>query len=563
VKLKIAIIATVLATACSASSRSQNGENAGGEGSVTVFVTTEIKGQIEPCGCTSAPMGDLARTAALLAEARRGAAVVYLDAGSLLYTELPAKPSRNHQEQLKAELLADAFAESLQPSAVGLGPYDLAAGAARVTPPRQAANIAVEAGENLALEPPKVITAGGLRIGVFGVVDPELVRNLGVTATDPVAAARKAVGDLRGKNAQVIVGLLHMNTARARDLVGEVKGMSFAVVGAGAPEPDKLSAKPIRSGDTWLLTTANRGQVLARLDVTVRGTGAFTDAIGEARAKVEIESIDQRIERLRTDIAKYEADADGDDGFIARQKADLAELQTERDALVKSPLRTPAEGNWFVMTHVTIEKALACDTAIQRRKLAYTKAAGEANLAAAAGKTAPAPEPGKAGFVGTDECVLCHKKQVEFWKKTRHAQAWKTLVDVGKQYDLDCVYCHATGFEEPGGSTLASLAEPPEQGALLDVQCESCHGPGSIHVEEDGNEKPSSLVLETPRTRCIVCHNAQHSDTFDYKAYRRDVTGPGHGEKLRNALGDGPTGHELRSTALEKAGAAIGEGCLK
>jgi hypothetical protein len=41
------------------------------------------------------------------------------------------------------------------------------------------------------------------------------------------------------------------------------------------------------------------------------------------------------------------------------------------------------------------------------------------------------------------------------------------------------------------------------------------------------------------------------------------VTGPGHGEKFRKTLGDGPTGRQLRQAALDKAGAAIGEGCPK
>ena len=38
------------------------------------------------------------------------------------------------------------------------------------------------------------------------------------------------------------------------------------------------------------------------------------------------------------------------------------------------------------------------------------------------------------------------------------------------------------------------------------------------------------------------CHTEQHSDTFQYEAYLRDIIGPGHGGAARAKLGDGPDG---------------------
>jgi hypothetical protein len=43
----------------------------------------------------------------------------------------------------------------------------------------------------------------------------------------------------------------------------------------------------------------------------------------------------------------------------------------------------------------------------------------------------------------------------------------------------------------------------------------------------------------------------------------RDITGPGHAPELRKALGDGPTGHDLRAAALDKAGRELGKDCVK
>ena len=146
---------------------------------------------------------------------------------------------------------------------------------------------------------------------------------------------------------------------------------------------------------------------------------------------------------------------------------------------------------------------------------------------------------------------------LDFWNNTKHHLAWETLEEAGKQFDYECTGCHVTGWNKPGGSNMA------QNEALRDVQCEVCHGPGSIHAEASGPEKKSSIILSPKETRCVQCHNEEHSDTFDFKAYLRDVTGKGHGEAFRKNLGEGPTGLELRSTALKKAGLSIGTNCPK
>ena len=85
------------------------------------------------------------------------------------------------------------------------------------------------------------------------------------------------------------------------------------------------------------------------------------------------------------------------------------------------------------------------------------------------------------------------------------------------------------------------------------MQCESCHGPASLHVAAKGLEEPTSVHRLVPESTCTQCHNPHHSDTFQYQAYLRDILGPGHGGEARKKLGDGPGGHALRAAALAKA----------
>ena len=92
----------------------------------------------------------------------------------------------------------------------------------------------------------------------------------------------------------------------------------------------------------------------------------------------------------------------------------------------------------------------------------------------------------------------------------------------------------------------------------------TCHGPASIHVAKGGEEKPAAVRRNPPDDLCATqCHTHEHSDTFQREAYLRDILGPGHGEDLRKKLGDGPTGHSLRTAALDKAGRTLGSGCTR
>ena len=558
-----AAIALALILAAAACSRSKSAPPAAGEApaavdsSLTLFFTTELKGSIEPCGCTSDPLGDLARLAELLDEARRGGhPVLYLDGGSALYSNLEIPEDLQAQESLKANLLAESLAKPLATAAVGLGPYDLAEGAERVKPARHAVNLAE--GSGISLEAPKVVRAGTTPVGIFGIVSPDAVAHLGLQASDPTAAAKATVAALRAEGATVIVALAHMDRAAATLLAREVEGIDFLLIGEGAPsEPGQVSLEPTRVGDTWLVRPANRGQVVSRFELFIRDESSFQDAGGRARAEAETAELRERIPALEADIKGWREAPDADPGFLKTKEAELRELKSRRERLAREPIQRPAKGNYFTFSQVEIDRALPCSENVVEAKRKLDQAIGEANLAAAANTRPPAAAPGQASYVGAEECALCHREEVDFWKKSRHHGAWETLEGLGKQWSYDCIGCHVTGWQKPGGSNLV------HNESLRDVQCESCHGPGSLHVDADGNDQPRTITRSPSESTCTGCHNPDHSDTFEFQAYLRNVTGVGHAPAFRAALGEGPTGHELRAAALKRAGTLIGEGCLK
>ncbi|HVV87104.1 MAG TPA: multiheme c-type cytochrome [Kofleriaceae bacterium] len=557
--LGILAAATLVASAAGCSGRGARPGAAATETRLTVFALGELRGQIEPCGCTTDPLGDLARTAELVDQARAKGPVIVVDTGSLLYAEPVVADQARPQEDLKADLIATIYRDQLAVAAVGLGPDDLAAGPSKLRLPREVANLPASSG--VPLEAPKVIEVGDERIGVFGVVDPTWVPSLG--ATDPTEAARQAIAGLKQQKATRIIALATMSKKDGVAIARAVPGIDLLVIGTGveAPPPDKVIASPEQVGGTMVITPTDRGQVVARVDLVLRGPGPLVDAVGADAAPARRKELDARVAHLDEQLAAWKADPTADAAFVAARQKERDDLAAESAALADNPERVPAHGSYFELAQIRIAKILSCDTRVVLAKQEYTRAAGAANVAAAAA-IPPVPVPkGTATYVGAEACADCHQEAYDFWKKTRHARAWETIEKVDKQFDYDCTSCHVTGWAQPGGASMKEVAAGP---LLHDVQCETCHGPGSIHVDADDKDAKKTIRRTPPPDLCASqCHTPIHSDTFDRVAYLRDILGPGHGEHAAKELGPGVTGAELRKAGLAKAGAMIGAGCPK
>ena len=115
----------------------------------------------------------------------------------------------------------------------------------------------------------------------------------------------------------------------------------------------------------------------------------------------------------------------------------------------------------------------------------------------------------------------CHSDALAWWKTTPHGNAYATLTTRNKQFDLNCVGCHVTGYSQPGGSNVTHVEN------LENVGCENCHGPGSAHVANSS----AAMRTEVPESTCVRCHSPEHSDRFAYEAYRQMLLVPGHGLK--------------------------------
>jgi hypothetical protein len=141
-----------------------------------------------------------------------------------------------------------------------------------------------------------------------------------------------------------------------------------------------------------------------------------------------------------------------------------------------------------------------------------------------AGEEISPPQP---EYVGATKCKVCHLSVFESWARTRHSTALSTLQGDDAR-NADCLGCHTTGFAAGGYGDQDNLVD------LGGVQCEACHGPGSLYAISSIMLKPElsrkAGLLPVDSLTCAGCHNAK-SPTFKTFAYEAGLLTGTHSRK--------------------------------
>jgi hypothetical protein len=149
----------------------------------------------------------------------------------------------------------------------------------------------------------------------------------------------------------------------------------------------------------------------------------------------------------------------------------------------------------------------------------------------------PAAGTAKAAeYVGVNKCKMCHLKQYKAWQETKHSNALvflrkadaKVATDMAAKLKVElkgsaaqtdgCVTCHVTGFHLAGGYPAADSAKTA---GVSNVTCESCHGPGSLHVAAPTAEKKKFTNKAVTANMCMQCHTPVLSPAFKYEEYAK------------------------------------------
>ncbi len=538
--LALAIGSAACAAACGPSKNAGSTASAAtgqavtnGKPTLRLYVLSNVAGALEPCGCSKDQLGGAKHLAAYLASQKDAAdATLLVGAGPLFFMDPILDKDRATQDTWKGEAMSQALG-AMGLAAWAPGQNDWAGGKDtfdKLRADTKASFLAANLSGDSGLTPSKIVEVDGVKVGIIGLSDPGSGLGKapdGVTVSPAVDALKREVASLEKQGARVLVCLAALPRGDALRLLDEVKGLSVLVLGKPSDRGDgNDKQKPATLVDkTLVVDMANHMQTVAVVDLFVRepsgatGLVSFADAGGVQKSE-ELVSVSERIRDLEARINGWEKDKNVDQKDVAARKKDLEDLRTEKMKLEITD--APPTGSFFRYATVEVRQKLGEDKAVSDATLGYYKRVNEHNKVAFKDRTPEPVEKGQAGYVGVDECSSCHKEERAVWDKTPHSQAYASLQKEFVEYNLECVGCHVTGYDKPGGSTVTHVEK------LENVGCEVCHGPGSLHVKDPTKK---GLVSAKPDLKLCTkeCHHPPHVDGFDPTVKVQGILGPGHG----------------------------------
>lgn len=509
-------------------------------GSGVVFLSS-IEGYVEPCGCTSNPLGGLARFATVFSDLKLALKdkISLIDAGNTLFESLERNEADKCQDDERINLLLSTMKDFGLKYTIS-GNYDDGRGL------KYRDEVLSKHGISQ-LE--SVDQFSGEKASSFAQFLNDDIALIGIkeTALEPtkikekIRALTKAIKET--KKPKAIIAISQMPEAKTKEIFTDLNLVDVVIegqVGAMMPKtPARLGTGPI------YLEGGRQGQnftVLIFENLSKRGEKPLTLDTRAFEKNEREDLLSTRIASLKEQLGS----ADKNRLTFIKSRLNIAESELSKLKSESMPALTEASVAFHA---IALTKKIEPEASVKSKLLAYEKSIPALVKKCEENIECPKAEPGAATYVGVETCKNCHAQAYEVWKAAvvkstslneqgkefsrtvGHSRAWQTLKDVNKDADRSCIGCHSIGFMEKGGYCKAF-----EVDFRKDVQCESCHGAGSLHAAS-GDKK--FIQRAVPEETCRGCHHVPHIqsyESFNYQEQVMKILGPGHGEKLLKEL---------------------------
>ena len=436
-------------------------------------------------------MGGLPRRATFLTENRASNEPnLVLDSGNIFTDKPPSEASLETvvgKGMVMVELMSQLGYEA---TAIGevdlyLGLENLRALEEKASFPFLSANLSDSEG-NLLFTSHAIFKKGALTIGVVGLTSPPSnqslfeIRMAGNLVNNPVKAADDIVSSIRDR-CDLIVILSSLGFSKDQDLARSVKGIDIILGGKSR----RFMKKPTIVEGVLVTNGYYQGRAVGQITVSLQG-----QHLGWA-SREELTFIQRQI-----DTARERVRSPGDEERLSR----LFENQEKARAL------TPYDYDM-----VSLVPEIADDTGVAAAIRNYRQSLKIGHAADSSAPTNEAP----VRYIGADKCRQCHAGRYRFWSKTPHWAAFRTLSVKDAEADPDCLPCHVTGYERQTGYWRK---KPRKE--LEGVQCEVCHGVGSLHA---ANPETYSLLHLPSAPQCLDCHTEEQDDDFNFLRDKKKI----------------------------------------
>jgi hypothetical protein len=460
--------------------------------------------------------------------------VLNVDGGGLLFKEERLLPAVLQQSKITAEGIIDAY-NLMKIDAVGVSTRDLAGGLAFLQEQAKrshfkwlSANLVRKSTLVPLFKSSTITEVGPHKVGVIGLTNSE--SSFAFKGKDDAVILSwqevlpKLVAEMIPK-CDMLILLSDNNSGRNKEIAETFKDIHIIIQAM----PTKRNFPPNLINNTLIFQAAKQGKYLGWMLIDWQksrtwGSGTLRTKISQK--KQELDGLNGRIKRYEKKYSEEEL-ADHKSYQRLMEKRDnlifaISGFEMELDKLNIEGLAPSTYENNFVALEISIPDQPKVLKVVETTKQRVNEA-GRAKARAAREKTAQNTENiSTDSLTGWQVCAKCHSTQTTFWKTTGHYKAYKTLVDAGQQFNLNCLPCHVTSSQElssaTNGSTILSLPA-----VLQQVGCEVCHGPGKTHVADP---KPGNIIRKPPETTCRRCHTPARDETFSYDDDIQFITCP-------------------------------------
>ena len=413
-----------------------------------------------------------------------GAQFLLVDGGNALFGATPWNPRDPRVGQLmeKAKVIIASYnrmgyhALAVGVGEIGMGVEHLKELEKLMEFPLLCANLVDSASGAPVFKPSAVVTVGGVKVGLFGVLMSTINATYlervapGAVLENSVAAAKKAAAELRPR-VDLVVGLCHANDDENRTLLAECAAIDAVV------DPYCFSgASRVWIPDDGDLEWVN-GRALLRGDGQGARLGRFDVCLGAGAPFVPWDRYQ----------AAYEKKAQG--GTLAPDEA----------ATLADGERRHLGGLTTIPIYPHFAEAPEIKAMVERFRASTRFVTGDVENEQALARER---------FLTAEACKPCHQENYAAWRKTAHGRAYATLQKTGDEFRYDCLPCHSVGYGE-------AFLDAHKVGPYKDVQCESCHGTNPEHGREPEKHRWPAVT----EGNCLVCHNPEHLGMpFDFGA---------------------------------------------
>lgn len=396
--------------------------------------------------------------------------LLIVNAGNLLFRREVIKPNKIVEAQLLSDLIISSY-NDMGCDALNIGAYDLSLGIDYLLKKRSmakfpfiSANLCDKHG-HLLFKPWIMKQRGGKKVAIFGLIDKKLKLNKipgghKIMIKDPLSVAADLVPQLKKAGADYIILLTNMPGRKCRRMAQHVVQIDLII---GSSRKNQISL-PIKVKDTYITHLDRGGKNVGQLMVT------FLSAAGSSA---------------------------------------LSQAQRFKGVEINGKFYL----NKFIQLHLDIPDHPIIGPKVKSlleklKRLQKVKATGSMTIPLK--KNIDIKEGNK--YVGAEACGRCHQERYGRWKASAHARAYQGLVLQHQEFDAECIGCHSLAYGRDGGFTdLKKIS------FYANVQCESCHGPGLMHVTSKGD--PKKIVKKRDPEICLQCHIPEKSPDFVFMDY--------------------------------------------